>query len=120
MLTRTENIEGFHLKVSEVEKEIYAEFERTEEQPLVEMMQQHFEEAIRQHTGIKFDNKAMWQKIEDGLNKWFREICTERLLDPEVVCRAREAMIHKLRDHLIKAIRDFLRANTKRLQRGAG
>jgi len=120
MLTRTENIEGFHLKVSGTEKEIYVEFERTEEQLLLEMMRQHFEEAIRQHTGLKFDNKAMWQKIEGRLNEWFREICTERLLEPEAVCRAREAMIHKLRDHLIKTIRDFLRANTKRLQRGAG
>jgi hypothetical protein len=39
MLSRTESIDGFHLKVSRTEKELYEEFVKTEEAEILEVLQ---------------------------------------------------------------------------------
>jgi hypothetical protein len=41
MLSRTESIDGFHLKLSRTEKELYEEFLKTEEAEILAEMQQH-------------------------------------------------------------------------------
>jgi hypothetical protein len=42
MLSRAERIDGFHLKLSRTEKELYEEFLKTEEAALMLEMQQYF------------------------------------------------------------------------------
>ena len=56
MLSRTERIDGFHLKVSRTEKELYEQFLKTEEATLVQEMQQYFAQAKGHAGGIRFDN----------------------------------------------------------------
>lgn len=65
MLSRTEHIDDFHLKVSRAEKELYEEFLETEEPEIVQEMKQYFAQA-KQHSegGIRFDNAGLWSKIE--------------------------------------------------------
>ena len=45
MLSRTESIDGFHLKLSRTEKELHEEFLKTEEAEILAEMQQYFAEA---------------------------------------------------------------------------
>jgi hypothetical protein len=45
MLSRTERIDGFYLKLSRTEKELYEEFLETEEAEIMAEMQQYFTEA---------------------------------------------------------------------------
>ena len=54
MLSRTERIDDFHLKVSRTEKELYEEFLKTEEAEIVLEMQQYFAQAKRHAGGIRF------------------------------------------------------------------
>jgi hypothetical protein len=52
MMTRIENIEGFHLKVSPTEKELYEEFLKAEEAEIVREMQGYFaggKAEVRRH-----------------------------------------------------------------------
>jgi hypothetical protein len=56
MLSRTERIDEFHLKVTRTEKELYEEFLKTEEATLVLEMQQYFAQAKGHASGIGFDN----------------------------------------------------------------
>ncbi|HXO94415.1 MAG TPA: hypothetical protein VN825_09780, partial [Candidatus Acidoferrum sp.] len=64
MLSRTERIDGFHLKVSRTEKELYEQFLKTEEATLVLDMQQYFVQAKEHAGGIRFDNASLWSRIE--------------------------------------------------------
>jgi hypothetical protein len=64
MLSRTERIDGFHLRLSRTEKELYEEFLKTEEAALVLEMQQYFAQAKGHVGGIRFDNASLWSKIE--------------------------------------------------------
>src|SRR6266446_1247797 len=54
MLSRTERIDDFHLKVSRTEKELYEEFLKAEEVEIVLEMQQYFAQAKRHAGGIRF------------------------------------------------------------------
>lgn len=51
MLSRTERIDEFQLKVSHTEKELYEEFLKIEEAALVLEMQQYFAQA-KGHAGV--------------------------------------------------------------------
>jgi hypothetical protein len=51
MLSRTEGIDGFHLKLSRTEKKLYEEFLRTEEAEILAEMQQYFAEAKQRAGG---------------------------------------------------------------------
>jgi hypothetical protein len=55
MLSRTERIDEFHLRLSRTEKEVYEEFLKTEEAALVLEMQQYFTQAKGQAGGIRFE-----------------------------------------------------------------
>ena len=50
MLSRKERIDEFQLKLSRTEKELYEEFQKTEEAALVLEMQQYFVQA-KEHAG---------------------------------------------------------------------
>jgi hypothetical protein len=65
MLSRTERIDEFHIKVTRTEKELYEEFLKTEEAALVLEMQQYFAQAKSHAGGIRFDNNSLWSKIEN-------------------------------------------------------
>ena len=56
MLSRTESIDGFHLKVSRTERGLYEEFRKTEEAEILAEMQQYFAQAKQQSGGIRFIN----------------------------------------------------------------
>jgi hypothetical protein len=56
MLSRTERIDEYHLRLSRTEKEVYEEFLKTEEAALVQEMQQYFIQAKAHAGGIRFDN----------------------------------------------------------------
>jgi hypothetical protein len=56
MLSRTERIDEYHLRLSPTEKEVYEEFLKTEEAALVQEMQQYFIQAKAHAGGIRFDN----------------------------------------------------------------
>jgi hypothetical protein len=108
MQSRNEQIEGFHHKVSGAEKEIYEEFERNQEKAMVDLMEKHFARADRKNASIGFDNHAMWAEIETNVDNWFEKRCAYSKIDMGSVMLAKDAIRHKLRDHLIKAIRVFL------------
>ena len=61
MLSRTERIDEFYLRLSRTEKEVYEEFLKTEEAALVQEMQQYFTQAKAHAGGIRFDNN-LWSK----------------------------------------------------------
>jgi hypothetical protein len=64
MLSRTESIDGFHLKLSRTEKELYEEFLKTEEAEILAEMQQYFTEAKQKTGGIRFDDQSLWSRIK--------------------------------------------------------
>ncbi len=78
MLSRTERIDGFHLRLSRTEKELYEEFLKTEEAELVQEMQQYFVQAKGRAGGIRLDNSSLWSKIENRVGVWFAEVCADR------------------------------------------
>jgi hypothetical protein len=51
MLSRTESIEGFHLKLTRTEKELYEEFLKAEEAEILAETQQYFAEAKQKAGG---------------------------------------------------------------------
>jgi hypothetical protein len=107
MLSRTERIDGFHLKVTRTEKELYEEFLKTEEAALVLKMQQYFAQAKSQAGGIRFDN-SLWSKIENRVSVWFAEVCADRNQNENLLRRSKEAILHRMRILLAKAIRESL------------
>jgi hypothetical protein len=70
MLSRTESIDGFHLKVSETEKELYEEFLKTQEAEIPAEMQQYFVEAKQKAGGIRFDDQSLRSRIESTVDAW--------------------------------------------------
>lgn len=107
MLSRTERIDGFHLKVTRTEKELYEEFLKTEEAALVLEMQQYFAHAKSQAGGIRFDN-SLWSKIENRVSVWFGEVCADRNQNENLLRRSKEAILHRMRILLAKTIRESL------------
>ena len=107
MLSRTERIDGFHLKVSRTEKELYEQFLKTEEATLVQEMQQYFAQAKCRAGGIRFDN-SLWSKIENRVSVWFAEVCADRNQNENLLRRSKEAILHRRRNLLVKTIRESL------------
>ena len=68
MLSRTESIDGFHLKLSRTEKELYEEFLKTEEAEILAEMQQHFAEKKQKAGGIRFDDQSLWSRIKSTVD----------------------------------------------------
>jgi hypothetical protein len=85
MLSRTESIDGFHLKLSRTEKELYEEFLKTEEAEILAEMQQYFAEAKQKAGGIRFDDQSLWSRIKSTVDAW---IANARLVR-EVSSRAK-------------------------------
>src|SRR5258708_19526390 len=79
MLSRTERIDGFHLRLSRTEKELYEEFLKTEEAELVQEMQQYFVQAKGSAGGIQLANCIFWWKIEIQVGFWFAVVCGVKL-----------------------------------------
>jgi len=108
MLSRTERINQFPLKLSRPEKELYEEFLKTEEAELVLEMQQYFAQAKGHAGGIRFDNGSLWSRIENRVGVWFEEICAERNQNQNLVRRSKEAILHRMRNQLATTIREAL------------
>jgi hypothetical protein len=108
MLSRTEKIGEFHLRVSRTERDLYEEFCNTEEAEIVKEMREHFNQAKQQSGVINFDRLGLWSNIQDRIDLWIRETCSWKHLNPNQVSRAREAILHRLKDRLAKTIRETL------------
>jgi hypothetical protein len=108
MLSRTERIDEFHLKVTRAEKELYEEFLKTEEAALVLEMHQYFGQAKGHAGGIRFDNSSLWSKIENRVGVWFEQICANRNQNENLIRRSKEAILHRMRILLAKTIRESL------------
>ena len=108
MLSRTERIDEFHLKLTRTEKELYEEFLKTEEAALVLEMQQYFAQAEGHAGGIRFDYASLWSKIENRVDVWFAEVCTDRSQNENLLRRSKEAILHRMRNLLAKTIRESL------------
>src|SRR5260370_25755526 len=108
MLSRTERIDEFHLKLSRTEKEFYEEFLKTEEAALVLEMQQYFAQAKGRAGGIRFDNASLWSKIESRVGVWFKEVCADRDQNENLIRRSKEAILHRMKNLLAKTIRESL------------
>jgi hypothetical protein len=70
MVSRTEKISGFHLKVSRQERELYEEFCNSEEAEILREMRDYFTEAKQKSGVINFDRLGMWSKIENRIDLW--------------------------------------------------
>src|SRR5258708_7418440 len=108
MLSRTERIDEFHLRLSRTEKELYEEFLKTEEAALVQEMQQYFVQAKRHAGGIRFDNSSLWSKIENRVSVWFAEVCADWNQNENLIRRSKEAILHRMKNLLAKTIRESL------------
>jgi hypothetical protein len=95
MLSRTEKISEFHLKVSPHERELYEEFCSSAEADLLREMQDYFLEAKQKAGVINFDRLGMWSKIQNRIDLWLGEACIWRHLNPNQVPRARGAIWHR-------------------------
>jgi hypothetical protein len=108
MLSGTERIDDFHLKVSQTERELYEEFLKTEEAKIVLEMQQYFAKAKPQPGRIRFDNTGLWSKIENRVDVWFADVCADRNQNEKLIHRSKEAILHRVRHLLAKTIRESL------------
>ena len=108
MLSRTEKIGEFRLRVSRTEIDLYEEFCNTEEAEIVKEMREHFTQAKQQSGVINFDRLGLWSNIQDRIDLWIRKTCSWKHLNPNQVPRAREAILHRLKDRLAKIIRETL------------
>jgi hypothetical protein len=106
MLSRTESIDGFHLKVSRTERGLYEEFLKTEEAAILSEIQHYFAEAKQQGGGIRFEQKTLWAKIENRVDTWITSTCADKYLKRELVGRAKEAILHRVRNLIAKTIRE--------------
>lgn len=113
MLSRTEKISGFHLKVSRHERELYEEFCNSAEAKLLREMRDYFIEAKQKAGVINFDRLGVWSKIQNRIDLWLGEACIWRHLNPNQVPRAREAIWHHVKDQLAKTIRETLGAGVE-------
>jgi hypothetical protein len=108
MLSRTERIDEFNLKLSRTEKELCEEFLKTEEAALVLEMQHYFAQAKGHAGGIRFDNSSLWSKIENRVGVWFAEVCGDRNQNEHTIPRSKEAILHRMRNQLATTIRESL------------
>ena len=110
MLSRTEIIDGFHLKVSRTEKELYEEFLKTEEAEILAEMQQYFTEAIQKAGGIRFDDQSLRSRIESTVDAWIASSCADKHVRRDLVRRSKEAIMHRVRNLMAKTISESLGA----------
>jgi hypothetical protein len=110
MLLRSENISEFHLKVSRAEKDLYEEFLKTEEAEIVRVIQEYFAQAKQKPGGVRLDNKSLWSRTENRVDVWLTDICADRHLRKDLVPRAKDAILHRLRTLLARTIRESLGA----------
>ncbi len=108
MLSRTEKIGEFHLRVNRTERDLYEEFCNTEEAEIVKVMREYFTQAKQKSGVINVDRLGLWSNIQNRIDLWIREACGWKHLNPNQVPRAREAILHRLRDLLAKTIRETL------------
>ena len=108
MLSRTESIDGFHLKVSRTERVLYEEFLKTEEAQILAEIQEYFAEAKQKGGGIRFDQKTLWAKIEYRVDTWITGTCADKYLNRALLGRAKEAILHRVRNLMAYAIRESL------------
>jgi hypothetical protein len=59
MLSRTEKIGEFHLRVSRTERDLYEEFCNTEEAKIVKEMREYFTQAKQKSGVINFDRLGL-------------------------------------------------------------
>jgi hypothetical protein len=76
-------------------------------------MRDYFIEAKQKPGVINFDRLGVWSKIQKRIDLWLREACSWRHLNPNQVRRAREAIWHRVKDHLAKTIRERLGAGVE-------
>jgi hypothetical protein len=110
MLSRTESIEGFHLKLSRTEKKLYEEFLKTEEAEIPAEMKQYFAEAKQKAGGIRFDDQSLWSRIKSTVDAWIANACADKHVNRELVRRTKEAILHRMRNLMAKTIRESLGA----------
>src|SRR5258708_34505096 len=91
MLSRSEKISGFHVKVSRQERELYEEFCNSAEAELLREGRDYFIAAKQKAGGINFDRLGMWSKVQNRIDLWFGEACIWRNLNPNQLLRALEA-----------------------------
>ena len=108
MLSRTERIDEFQLKLTRTEKELYEEFLKTEETALVQEMQQYFVQAKEHAGGIRYDDASLWSRVEKRVDVWFAELCADRNQNQNLVRRSKEAILYRMRILLAKTIRESL------------
>jgi hypothetical protein len=108
MLSHTEKIGEFHLRVSRTERDLYEEFCNTEEAEIVKEMREYFTQAKQKSGVINFDRLGLWSNIQNRIDLWIREACSWKHLNPNQVPRARQAILHRLKDLLAKTIRETL------------
>ena len=97
--------------VSRAEKELYEEFLKTEEAEVLAEMQQYFAEAKQKPGGIRFDDQSLWSKIETTVDAWIAGACADKHVNRELVRRAKEAILHRVRNLMAKIIRQSLGAH---------
>ena len=110
MLSRTESIDGFHLKVSETEKELYEEFLKTQEAEILTEVRQYFVEAKQKAGGIRFDDQSLRSRIEGTVDAWIANSCADKHVNRDLVRRSKEAIMHRVRNLMAKTIRESLGA----------
>ena len=76
MLSRTEKISGFHLKVSRQERALYEEFCNNAEAELLREMREYFIEAKQKAGVINFDRLGMWSKIQNRIDLWLGRLAS--------------------------------------------
>ena len=106
MLSRTESIDGFHLKVSRTERGLYEEFLKTEEAAILAEIQHYFAEAKQQVAESDSSRKLSGQKIENRVDTWITSTCDDKHLKRELVGRAKEAILHRVGNLIAKTIRE--------------
>jgi hypothetical protein len=110
MLSRTEKIGEFPLRVSRTEKELYEEFLVSEEAEIAREMREYFLQAKQKPGVITFDRLSLWSRIQDRVDLWITETCSWKHLNQSQVPRAREAILHRLKYLVAKTIREALGA----------
>ena len=108
MLSRTERIEEFPLKLSRAEKELYEEFLKTEEAALVLEMQQYFGQAKGHAGGIRFDNAVSGRRSKTEWVFGSRRFVQTGIKTKTWFVRSKEAILHRMRNQLAKTIRESL------------
>jgi hypothetical protein len=102
------SIDGFHLKVSRTERELFEEFLKTEEAGILAEIQQYLAVAKQQGGGIRFEQRALWAKIANRVDTWIAGTCADKHLNRELVGRAKEAILHRARNLIAKTIEESL------------